>query len=211
MSQDVVTFNQQTIIELTEKQAEVLHGDENLYYIIKFLRPGPRTVKELENDFTHKGIKKSDKSIYRYLKSLIELGLVAKAGKRITSKDAGELHSETIYIRTAKIFLTTNLNKKLDSLESKEVELFHDTIYSLLKGKFKENIKSDEGVGKLVDSLETKRFNLIRDIFGNANEETMEKIASLDWGLIDYLVDIIGWLALSIEFDVVKEIEECCF
>ncbi|NHJ31354.1 MAG: hypothetical protein FK732_00685 [Asgard group archaeon] len=210
MSQDVITFNQQTAIDLTEKQAEILHSDENLYYIVKFLRVGPRTVKELEKDFTHKGMKKSDKSIYRYLKTLIEQGLVAKAGKRITSKGAGELQSETIYIRTAKIFLTANLKKKLSSLEDKDVDLFYDTIYSLLAGKFKEKIKSDKGVDKLIQTLETKKQELVKDIFGNASEESMEKISNLDWGLIDYLIEYIGWLALSIEYDVIKEIEDCC-
>jgi len=210
MSQDVITYNQQTAIDLTEKQAEILHGDENLYYIVKFLRVGPRTVKELEEDFTHKGMKKSDKSIYRYLKNLIEIGLVAKAGKRITSKGAGELYSETIYIRTAKIFLTANLKKKLGSLEEKDIVLFHDTIYSLLAGKFKDKMKSDKGVDKLIDTLESKKQELVKDIFGNATEELMEKISNLDWGLIEYLIEYIGWLALSIEFDVVKEIEDCC-
>jgi len=210
MSQDVVTYNQQTVIELTEEQAEVLHGDENLYYIVKFLRVGPRTVKELEMDFTHKGMKKSDKSIYRYLKTLIELGLVAKAGKRITSKGAGELQSETIYIRTAKIFLTANLKKKLVSLENKDVKLFHETIYSLLSERFIDKIKSDKGMDNLINTLESRKQDLVRDIFRNANEESMEKISKLDWGLIEYLIEYIGWLALSLEYDIVKEIEDCC-
>jgi len=210
MSQDVVTYNQQTIIDLSEKQAETLHGDDNLYYIIKFLRVGPRTVKELEDDFNKKGIKKSDKSIYRYLKTLIEVGLVAKAGKRITSKGAGELISETIYIRTAKIFLTANLKKKINSLEGKDVELFYDTVYSLLANKFKDKIKTDKGVDRLIDTLESKKYKLVNEIFGNATEETMEKISNLDWGLIEYLIEIIGWLALSLEYDIVKEIDDCC-
>ena len=150
MSQDVVTYKQDTVKTLNEEQVNLMYSDENLSYIIKFLRVGPRTVKELEADFTKKGIKKSDKSIYRYLKNLIEIGLVAKAGKRITSKGAGELQSETIYIRTAKIFLTANLKKKLGSLEEKDVGLFHETIYSLLAGKFKDKIKADKGVDKLV-------------------------------------------------------------
>ena len=115
MSQDVVTYKQKTVITLTEEQVNLMYSDENLSYIIKFLRSGPRTVKELEKDFTKKGIKKSDKSIYRYLKNLIEVGMVAKAGKRITSKGAGELQSETIYIRTARMFLTENLRKKMNT------------------------------------------------------------------------------------------------
>ncbi|MBK5113546.1 MAG: hypothetical protein KGD59_11145 [Candidatus Heimdallarchaeota archaeon] len=210
MSQDVVTYKQEIVKTLNEEQVTLMYSDENLSYIVKFLRAGPRTIKELEKDFTKKGITKSDKSIYRYLKNLIEVGLVAKAGKRITSKGAGELQSETIYIRTAKIFLTANLKKKLGSLEEKDVGLFHDTIYSLLAGKFKDKIKADKGVEKLINTLETKKQDLVKEIFGSANEESMEKISNLDWGLIEYLIEYIGWLALSLEYDIVKEIEDCC-
>ena len=210
MSQDVVTYKQKTVITLTEEQVNLMYSDENLSYIIKFLRAGPRTVKELEKDFTKKGIKKSDKSIYRYLKNLIEVGMVAKAGKRITSKGAGELQSETIYIRTARMFLTENLRKKMNTLDDKAVELFYDTIFSLLKGKFKDKIKTDKGVDKLINTLETRKFELVHDILGNADEETLCKINELDWGLLDYLIEFIGWLALSLEYDVVNEIEDCC-
>lgn len=210
MSQDVITYKQKTVITLTEEQVNLMYSDENLSYIIKFLRAGPRTVKELEKDFTKKGIKKSDKSIYRYLKNLIEVGMVAKAGKRITSKGAGELQSETIYIRTARMFLTENLRKKMNSLDEKAVELFYDTIFSLLAGKFKDKMKSDKGVDKLINTLETKKFELVHDILGNADEETLGKVNKLDWGLLDYLMEYIGWLALSLEYDIVNEIENCC-
>ena len=210
MSQDVITYKQKTVVALTEEQVEQLFSDANLSYIIKFLRPGPRTVKELEKDFEKKGIKKSDKSIYRYLKNLIEVGMVAKAGKRITSKGAGELQSETIYIRTAKMFLTENLRKKMNTLDEKAVELFYDTIFSLLAGKFKDKIETDKGVDKLINTLETRKFELVNDILGNADEETLCKVNSLDWGLLDYLIEYIGWLALSLEYDVVKEIQNCC-
>ncbi|MGC9778542.1 MAG: hypothetical protein HZR80_04815 [Candidatus Heimdallarchaeota archaeon] len=210
MSQDVITYKQQTVMALNEEQVDLLYSDANLSYIIKFLRAGPRTVKELEKDFTKKGIKKSDKSIYRYLKNLTEVGMVAKAGKRITSKGASELQTETIYIRTSKMFLTENLRKKMNTLDKKDVELFYDTIFSLLAGKFKDKIKSDKGVDKLINTLESKKFELVNDILGNADEETLGKVNKLDWGLLDYLIEYIGWLALSLDYNVVEEIEDCC-
>lgn len=210
MSQDVITYKQQTVMALNEELVDLLYSDANLSYIIKFLRAGPRTVKELEKDFTKKGIKKSDKSIYRYLKNLTEVGMVAKAGKRITSKGASELQTETIYIRTSKMFLTENLRKKMNTLDKKDVELFYDTIFSLLAGKFKDKIKSDKGVDKLINTLESKKFELVNDILGNADEETLGKVNKLDWGLLDYLIEYIGWLALSLDYNVVEEIEDCC-
>lgn len=71
--------------------------------------------------------------------------------------------------------------------------MFHETIYSLLASKFKDKIKSDKGVDNLINTLESKKQELIKDIFGNANEESMEKISNLDWGLIEYLTEYIGW------------------
>ena len=32
---------------------------------------------------------------------------------------------------------------------------------------------------------------MVLDIFGSADGETMEKIANLDWGLIEYLIELI--------------------
>ncbi|MGC9779787.1 MAG: ArsR family transcriptional regulator [Candidatus Heimdallarchaeota archaeon] len=209
MSQDVITYKQTIVNILTQEQVDLVYSEENYKYIIKFLRQGPRTVKELVEDFEKSGVSKSDKSIYRYLKELIENGFVAKAGKRITSKGADELLSETIYIRTAKIFLKRYLGHEKKKLPEKEMQLFNEIVQELLEQKFGTKLTSS-AVGELINKLTIENNRLIIDIFENANKKTLEKLGKLNWDLIDSLIEYVGWLALVLDTDIVKEIEECC-
>ena len=76
-------------------------------YVLKFLQRGPMSIADLEESFASLGKKfeRSDKSIYRYLKELINRKLVVKGGKRVR-KDADEMKTETIFMRTAIAFIT---------------------------------------------------------------------------------------------------------
>jgi len=92
----------------------------------------------------------------------------------------------------------------------KRTEKFERDVKSVKDKVVKEKIKKDKGVNNLIKTLQNKKHELVLDIFGSADVETMEKISNLNWGLIEYLIEFIGWLALSLEYDVVKEIEDCC-
>ncbi len=208
MSQDVVTYKQVIVEILTQEQVDLIYGEENYKYIMKFLRQGPRTVKELVEDFEKSGDSKSDKSIYRYLKELIENGLVAKAGKRITSKGADELQSETIYIRTAKIFLKRYLGHE-KKLPEKDKQLFNEIVQELLEQKFGIKLTSS-AIGELIKKLTIENNRLTIDIFENADKKTLKKLGKLDWDLIDSLIEYVGWVAVVLDTDIVKEIEKCC-
>lgn len=81
----------------------------NYYPIVKVLRKGPMTVRDLEKAYQEEAEKteshepKSDKTIYRYLKTLEKAGLVTHAGQRM---NIGKTVTETLFSRTAKVFLT---------------------------------------------------------------------------------------------------------
>lgn len=208
-SQNVVTYEQERIKIMTDEMMEI-YKDKNLMNIIKFLRAGPKTINDLIEDFDKIGECKSDKSIYRYLKVLIESDLVAKAGKRIKSVTAGELQSETIYVRTAKIFISGNLKQKLSKSGDENIDLFNDVLGALLKTKFEKTFESYDNIIDLITELDLKKNKIIVEMFEKANQETLDNISQLDWGLIDYLIQYMGWLALSLEMDIAKELEECC-
>ena len=82
VAQDIISYEQETIKIMTDEMMEV-YEDKNLMNVIKFLRAGPRTINDLIKDFDEIGESKSDKSIYRYIKQLIESNIVAKAGPKI--------------------------------------------------------------------------------------------------------------------------------
>ncbi|MBN1330002.1 MAG: hypothetical protein JXA54_11065 [Candidatus Heimdallarchaeota archaeon] len=208
--QDYISYKQEIVKNLTSEQVEQAYKDENLLRIIKYLRKGPKTVKELVQDFNQEGINKSDKSIYRYLKDLIEIKLIARAGKRITSKNESELQTETIYIRTAKIFLTGAYTDKSKKLKGKQTQIFNELVKELLSVKFRDTVTSTTAIGELISKLDKEKHQLIVELFENASHDTLEKVSILEWDLIEHLVEYIGWLALSLNLNILDEIKKCC-
>jgi len=195
---------------VTEENVVNKLDDKNLSLIIQFLRAGPKTVNYLVKDFKKVGIKKSDKSIYRYLKELIEANLVAKGGKRVTSLGHDEIQSETIYVRTAKVFITDILKTKYDRLEKEHSQIFDEIIKRILEQKFPDEINSTEGIRELITKLDVEKNRLVVELFQNASKETLQLFSQLDWCLMEDLIEYVGWLALSLNLDLHKEIKKCC-
>lgn len=210
MSQDIITYKQKIVAVPDEKVMAKVYSDENLGLIIKVLRKGPMTVNELVKEFDEQGIKKSDKSIYRYLKELIELKLVARAGKRIESIDEKDLQSETIYIRTAKLFLTMGLKHKAEKMGEEKIEKLFDVINLLVQQKYSDRVTSSSGIKNLLTHFDEVKEKLLVDLLENANKETLKKISEVDWDLISYMIEYAGWFALILELDIEKELEKCC-
>ncbi|NHJ49775.1 MAG: hypothetical protein FK733_18430 [Asgard group archaeon] len=210
MSQDIITYKQKVASVPDEKAMRRMNSDENLMIIIAALRKGPMTVNELVKEFEGQGKKKSDKSVYRYLKELIELKIVARAGKRITSLDEKDLQSETIYIRTAKLFLMGNMKYKAEKLGKEKIDQLMDVIQSLIINKYSDKITSKEGIHNLLIKFDEEKEKFLLEVLDNANEETLKKLSKVDWKLIDYVIEYTGWLALVLELDIQKEIEKCC-
>ncbi len=210
MSQDIISYKQKVSIVPDEQIMRRVFSDENLMLIVKALRKGPMTVLDLVEEFKAEGIKKSDKSVYRYLKDLIECKLVARAGKRITSVTEKDLQSETIYIRTAKFFLTGGLKHKEGKLGVEKTKKLFDLIFVILNKRYPEKITTVEGVKTLLNKFDVKKDKLLVDLLENADEEVFQKESELDWGLVQYLLEYVGWLALLLEGNIDKEIEDCC-
>ncbi len=210
MSQDIITYKQKIVAVPDENVMAKVYADENYHLIIKVLRKGPMTVNDLVEEFEKHDMKKSDKSIYRYLKDLIDLKLVARAGKRIKSLDEKELQSETIYIRTAKIFLAMGLKHKEEKMGKEKVEKLFEAIFELLHGKYSDRVSSSEGIKKLLTRFDGIKEKLLVEMLENADKEILKKISDVDWDLVSQMIEYSGWLALILELDVEKEIKECC-
>ncbi len=203
---NVVTFKQKPVIIIRDKETLDLFKDENLGYVLKFLRKEPMTIGDLEQCFKKAGIEKSDKSIYRYLHKLLQVKLVAKAGKRITSKTSDNLTSETIYTRSAIAFITVAPVAE-PGTDGKKNNSVWDATRLLLSEHFGKNASEKEFV-KFANKLDKDRDQLVVNLFENATEETLMKVAQLDYQGINFLLQYIGWLAILPEQDIAKDLEQ---
>ncbi|HUU78510.1 MAG TPA: winged helix-turn-helix domain-containing protein [candidate division Zixibacteria bacterium] len=210
MSKNIISYKQKMVLKPDDKMMSEVLSDENLMLIITALRKGPMTVDELVKEFEKQNIQKSDKSVYRYLKELIDKKLVARAGKRITSLNEENLQSETIYIRTAKMFLAGGLESKKSKLGADKTAKLFELIYTILNKKYPDQITSIDGVVKLLTSFDSSKDELVTKLFENADADFFTLESELDWSLSQYLIEYVGWLALILEVDVEKEIKECC-
>ena len=206
VSQEVVTYKQKPVKIIKDTKTLKVFHDENLMMVLKFLKKGPKSIQDLVENFKTYGDEKSDKTIYRYLHKLIQVKLVAKAGKRVTSVDEEDLMSETIYLRTAKAFITVSPIDDRECKGSEECPVWEAT--RLLVGQNFNNTGDKKAFAKFATDLDRKIDNLVIQMFESADEETLDKIADLDWSGINHVMQFSGWLALSTKKDLKTELEK---
>jgi hypothetical protein len=101
---DVINFVPAPVMNIQDWETYELHGHRDYFPILSILLRGPMTVRDLTAAYNEwckeRGSPKpkSDKTIYRYLKTLGEHGLVVPAGKRVVF---GKTATETLYARAA--------------------------------------------------------------------------------------------------------------
>lgn len=105
--QDIIDFKPAILKVLSDDKTHKVLANPNHEVIIPILRKGPMTVQEITKAFNEISKKsdvieeKSDKTIYRYLKTLEEVGVVVAAGQRVVM---GKTATEKLYMRTARVF-----------------------------------------------------------------------------------------------------------
>jgi hypothetical protein len=110
--EDIIRYEQKPLMFVSDEQANSLLWDLSYNPIIRILRQGPMTAREIEAEYnviaeTNENMeKKSDTTIYRYLKAFEKADLVAQAGRRVYF---GKTATEILYCRTASVFLGRNL------------------------------------------------------------------------------------------------------
>lgn len=201
-SQDVITFKQEKMIFIKDEKQKKLFEDENLRLVLKFLRKGPMTISDLISTFKKHGEKKSDKSIYRYLQQLIKAKLIAKAGKRISIRNDNDLASETLFMRTAKAFI---IKQPLSEMESKSP--FFEALFLFLKQLYGNKTGNLNKFKELIRKIDEDRDQFTFDLFINANKETNDKINDLEGSDIFYSLDYAAWLAIMLNYDLKKELD----
>ncbi len=209
--QDAVTRKQILFLEITDKHVLKLFQDANLMRILTFLRSSPlMTVKDLEQAFLEEGNEKSTKSIYRYLKKLEEGNLVIPAGKRVRASPNEKLKTETLYMRTAKIFFPKMEEKEIDPETKAHQTAFNEVLGKLLGLHLNKEKINAENLGLLTKKLKKQMFANSTSLFQSADEETANLISTLDWKSVNSLIEILGLLILLVDdLDLKEEIISC--
>ncbi len=199
-AQDALTQKQAFVLEITDDEAIELFYDKNLMFILTLLRSNTyMTFKEFEKAFLDEGKEKSNKTIYRYLKRLEEGQLVVQAGKRVWSDEKKKLRTETLYMRTAKIFFPKK-GKKWDSSDEECNDTDYFKALEILIGKrLNMNAKPENNLRSVVWKLKSSLADFGTELMKNADENSAALISSLDWEKINSLLEIVGLLALLTE------------
>lgn len=210
---DAITYSQPLMKEVTDKDIINLFKDKNLSSVIEFLRThkGPMTVTELEDAFKNIGKKKSDKTIYRYLKDLEEADLVIQAGKRVYKTNKKKLKTQTLYMRAAKIFFPiVSFEEELSEEEQQQEEKMIEAIGISIGKYMNVKLKSTDCLKEFLKKFYCEGASLPRIILQNAQDEITDLLTGLDWKFIESTVKTINLLTiLNDKTDWKKELVNC--
>ncbi|MHA2358376.1 MAG: hypothetical protein ACXABK_06380, partial [Candidatus Heimdallarchaeaceae archaeon] len=118
--QDIITFEPKEVDVIFDTNIAEFLSDPHHQPLMNVLRKGNFTVNELVEEYTKEGgEKKSDKTIYRYLKKFEEKGIITMVGNRLVP---GKKATQAIYGRTAKLFYFYNVDKGFWTNEKRNME-----------------------------------------------------------------------------------------
>lgn len=181
--QDIIEEKQVSVLNVEpEVKAKKLHNP--LYMpIIKILREGYRTFKEIKEEYTkYASTVPPDKTLYRHLNSLKEAGLIIEIGKRVYK---GKSMTEKLFARTAKFFYTaskakgkehTDRVKKQSILLSKFFALTRDVkedSVGCIEAFLTKQYSRDLGA---IDELFTKFPDEVAEIAGNLPHDDLQAV-----------------------------------
>ncbi len=184
---DLIDYKPVLLKVIEEESVLEILEDANLFPVATLLRKGPMTVQEIvdvynqpKNDIEAKkkaegkryqtifGVtSKSDKTIYRYLNTLEEVGVVVHGGQRISEKSVKSstdnktrVITEKLYMRSAHIFERKNrewMSKKGDDW----AKHFGLSINRMIDG---ENSISIECIKKFFDKWDSAKTNALKKL-----------------------------------------------
>ncbi|OLS26932.1 MAG: hypothetical protein HeimC2_13630 [Candidatus Heimdallarchaeota archaeon LC_2] len=202
----IISFQPIFMKFISDPKVTELIKDKHHYPILKILKQQPMTVKELEEAYEeHSGKKKSNKTIYRYLKSLEIAGLVRAAGNLVTT---GKTATETIFARTAMAFYSIDEHDDFWSTES--ALKIATNVCILIKPLFG-NKECDKI--KLLAVLKHHSNNMtdqLQTLVAEVEEEITESIRDCNLDEINYVLKLSSYFAsVKNDTDLINRIEAC--
>jgi len=210
--QDVITYTPERIKIISDRKIIDIMRDPTHMPIIKALRKGPMTVRELEKAYAKEAKDseeveaKSDKTIYRYLKVLEKAGAVVPAGQRVIF---GKTATETLFSRSAEIFMTLATETDYwDCDEGKDLAKKIAPMLSKVCGDRKIDVTC---LTKFMNELEKENSKQLLGLFEGADEEMVDIITSIDWHYKDKVLGYVSAFSIIINNPEFYEKLRGCF
>jgi len=209
--QDVLSFKPTPMKIVRDVKTAKILKDPLYFPIIKALRKGPMTVRELEAAYnvlaadsgTHEP--KSDKTIYRYLKVLEDAQLVVPAGQRVVM---GKTATETLFARVARAFLIqAPETKPADKEKGRRMVQRIGKLLGVVYGNREPDLACCE---KFFDEVEKESKALSEQLLASADEETLELATSGEWEEIDEILGMVTIFGLLLKRpELLGELDRC--
>ncbi|MCK4972603.1 MAG: hypothetical protein KAS52_04725 [Candidatus Heimdallarchaeota archaeon] len=171
-------FKQKDVWVVEDKELVKIFQDPAYYPVISALGEGPMTVKQITEKYNKivrkkaikmdipkdafEKMKRSEKTIYRYIKELSELGIVTNSGQRLV---LGKTATENLFSRVAKVFLMCT--KENDWWEEDEGEIIIQRAARI--------IQAVEGIQEIDLNCFSKRMKELLDFGENYRFEALDK------------------------------------
>ena len=224
--QDVITYTQEVVDIIRDKELASFFEDPNYMPILIALREGPMTISELvpkynqivaqevaKKDLSAKEriaeierLERKDKTLYRYVKFLVEKGLVVEAGKRVKM---GQTATETLFCRKAKIFVTADKVKDWGTYPTYK-KILPKIAKMLSLAMDIDEIPLDcltDFMNKLNNCYEMEALRIVQE----HNEKVAELFKDSSFEEMDWMLENLSTLLIIMrgtEFE--KELRECC-
>ncbi|NHK30067.1 MAG: hypothetical protein FK730_01860 [Asgard group archaeon] len=209
--QDVITYNQKITANITDKEMAKFFYDQDYGLLLKFLRTGPKTIKEIEEIYRLEDNEKSDKTIYRYIKDLSEAGLVVEAGQRIFTDEEHRNKSVKIYMRTAKVFHDNSGAMKGESEveKTKEKKLYYKAYKILLDLLEEDKDFTENCIEGIIDKIYLEGQDLATKLIEKSGDEVFELLAEYDFTELNEFILNLAWLIMIYKKDFKNKLTTC--
>ncbi|MFX0087593.1 MAG: hypothetical protein ACFFAU_18225, partial [Candidatus Hodarchaeota archaeon] len=134
------------------------------------------------------------------------LKLVVPGGKRVSMNEKNQLKSQTLYVRTAKLFFKGDFP---NLAKHDKADLIVRATGLILGQMIKNKKASEESILTLIEEIENRRISLTEELLETTGDQLLELLADVDWKDINGLIQRVGWLALILEEIWNNKILEC--
>jgi DNA-binding transcriptional ArsR family regulator len=211
-SHDAITFTPDRIKIIRDKDEIKTLYDPNHGPIIRALRKGPMTVRELEEAYKKEAkIKeeleaKTDKTIYRYLKELKDANLVIEAGKRVK---IGKTATESLFSRTAEAFIVHDIDE--EHWDCDDGKAICKIVGLMLEKSLGEKSLDEKCMKQFMIDFDKEINTQVVAVLEGADEALLDLFASVDWKHKDKVLFYFGCLSAVIHKPKLLEQLKGCY